>query len=230
MGPVKFTTIVRLLLLGAMSMPGMARATSDSQVWTTQTVNLKLADKWRLQEELVERFSDNRHGLYEVESNTLLGYRLSKAVTLWGGYTHDPQYSRGHFTVMEPRLREQVTFDNVAKLGPGKLSFRMRMEQRWRDNAAGTGWRARPYVKYSVPLAKGSRTALILSSETFFNLNTTAFQKQDGLDRMRNFVGISTPLSKKLTADIGYLNQHGFVRGGPDSSDHVLSASISLSL
>jgi hypothetical protein len=203
---------------------------TDAQLWTTQVVNAKLGDQWRLQEELVERFSDNRHGLYEVESNTLVGYKLSKAVTLWGGYTHDPQYSAGHFTVMEQRLREQVTFDNVAKLGPGKLSLRMRMEQRWRDSVAGTGWRLRPYLKYALPLAKGSKTALVLSSEPFINFNTTTFQKQGGLERVRNLIAISTPLSKRITAEIGYLNQHGFVRCGPDSSDHAASVSLSLSL
>jgi hypothetical protein len=222
------------MILGAAALSAavstQALAAHDEQLWTTQVVNVKLSDKWRIQEELTERFSDNRNGLYEVESNTLLGYRISKAVTVWGGYTHDPQYSAGHFTVMEQRLREQVTFDNVAKVGPGKLSFRMRMEERWRDNVAGTGWRLRPYVKYTIPLAKGSKTALVISSEPFINLNTTPFQKQDGLDRVRTLVGISTPLSKKLTAEIGYLNQHGFVRGGPDTSDHVASISLSLSL
>ena len=224
----------RFMIMGAAALSAavstQALAAHDSQLWTTQVANVKLSDKWRVQQELVERFSDNRHGLYEIESNTLLGYRLSKAVTLWGGYTRDPQYSGGNFTVMENRLREQVTFDNVAKLGPGKLSFRMRTEQRWRDNVAGTGWRARPYVKYSMPLAKGSKTSLVPSNETFLNLNTTAFQKQDGLDRMRNLIAISTPLSKRITAEIGYLNQHGFVRGGPDTSDHVASISLSLSL
>lgn len=222
------------MILGAAALSAaistQALAAHDEQLWTTQVVNVKLSDKWRIQEELTERFSDNRNGLYEVESNTLLGYRISKAVTVWGGYTHDPQYSAGHFTVMEQRLREQVTFDNVAKLGPGKLSFRMRMEERWRDNVAGTGWRLRPYVKYTIPLAKGSKTALVISSEPFINLNTTPFQKQDGLDRVRNLIGISTPLSNKLTAEIGYLNQHGFVRSGPDTSDHVASISLSLSL
>lgn len=207
-----------------------ARASSDSQVWTTQIVNLKLGDKWRAQEELVERFSDNKGGLYEIESNTLLGYKLSKTTTLWAGYTHDPQYSGGNFTVMEHRIREQVTFDNVAQLGPGKLSFRLRGEERWRQNAAGTGWRLRPYVKYALPLAKGSKTALVLSAEPWFNLTTTTFQKQSGLDRIRSLIAISTPISKKLTAEIGYLNQHGFVRGGPDTSDHVASFSLSLSL
>jgi hypothetical protein len=216
------------LLSAAISTPALAA--HDSQLWTTQAVNVKLAKKWRFQEELVERFSDNRNGLYEIESNTLLGYKLSKAITLWAGYTHDPQYSAGHFTVMEHRAREQVTFDNVTRLGPGRLSFRLRGEQRWRTNIDGTGWRFRPYVKYAIPLAKGSKTALVLSNETFLNLNTTAFQKQSGLDRMRNLIAINTPLSKSITVEVGYLNQHGFVRGGPDTSDHVASVSLSLSL
>jgi hypothetical protein len=223
-----FILTAAALLSAFVSAPAQAR--QDSQLWTTQTVNVKLGDKWRLQEELVERFSDNRHGLYEVESNTLLGYKLSKAVTLWGGYTHDPLYSGGHFTVMEHRLREQVSFDNVTKFGPGKLSFRMRMEQRWRSNGGDTGWRLRPYVKYSLPLAKGSKTSLVLSSEPFINLNTTAFQKQAGLDRVRNLVAINTPLGKKLTAEFGYMNQHMFVRGGEDESDDIAWLSLALNL
>ena len=223
-------TILIAAVVPAASVSAPAIAAHDSQLWTTQVVNLKLGGKWRLQEELVERFSDTRHGLYEVESNTLLGYRLGKTVTVGGGYTHDPQYTGGHFTVMERRLREQVTFDNVTKLGPGKLSFRMRLEQRWRTNIDGTGWRLRPYVKYSLPLAKGAKTALVLSSEPFINLNATPFQKQEGLERVRNLIAINTPLSKRITAEIGYLNQHGFVRGGPDTSDHVASISLSLSL
>lgn len=223
-------TILIAAVVPAASVSAPAIAAHDSQLWTTQVVNLKLGGKWRLQEELVERFSDTRHGLYEVESNTLLGYRLGKTVTVGGGYTHDPQYTGGHFTVMERRLREQVTFDNVTKLGPGKLSFRMRLEQRWRTNIDGTGWRLRPYVKYALPLARGSKTSLVLSSEPFINLNTTPFQKQEGLERVRNLIAINTPLSKRITAEIGYLNQHGFVRGGPDTSDHVASISLSLSL
>jgi uncharacterized protein DUF2490 len=211
-------------------LPAPASARDDQQLWTTANVTAKLSDKWRLQEEIVARFSDNRNGLYEIESNTLLGYRLNKVVTVWAGYTHDPQYSAGHFTTMERRAREQITFDNVARLGPGKLSFRWRMEQRWRENADGTGWRLRPYVKYSVPLGKGSKTSLTISNETFVNLSTTSFQQQSGLDKMRNLIAINTPLTKRITAEIGYLNQHGFVRGGEDTSDHVASVSLNLSL
>src|SRR5438045_5435755 len=131
----------RFMIMGAAALSAavstQALAAHDSQLWTTQVANVKLSDKWRVQQELVERFSDNRHGLYEIESNTLVGYRVSKAVTLWGGYTHDPQYSAGHFSVMEHRVREQLTFDNILGLGSGKLSFRLRGEERWRANING---------------------------------------------------------------------------------------------
>lgn len=225
--------MIRDIALGAIavglffSSAAAMAANDDSQVWTQASANVKLAEKWRLSGEVVGRFSDNRNGLYEIEATALLGYRLSKNVTLWGGYVHDPQYSGGDFTVMEHRAREQVTFDNVGKVGSGKLSARIRMEQRWRDGIDGTGWRLRPYAKLSFPL-KG-KTALNLSNETFINLNKNSFQKQSGLDRMRNLVSISTPLAKTLTGEAGYLNQYGFVRGGTDTMDHVAYFALSAS-
>jgi hypothetical protein len=203
-------------------------ATSDSQLWTNLNLNVKISDRWRLSEEGTVRFSDNRNGLYELEVNSLLGYRLNKMVTLGAGYTHNPQYASGDFTVMEHRAREQATFDGFAKLGGGKLNGRVRFEQRWREHVDGTGWRLRPYLKYSVPIA--GKTALNLSSEPFFNLNTTPFQKRTGLDRVRNLVTVSTPLTKALSGEIGYLNQHGFVKNGPDTSDNVAYFGLALNL
>ena len=60
--------------------------------------------------------------------------------------------------------------------------------------------------------SEGGRTAFVLSAEGFFNLNTTSFQRTDGLDRTRSFIGISTPVAKAINAEVGYLNQHVFVR------------------
>ena len=215
-------------LLAGLLLPTAASASSDSQVWATASATIKVADKWRLSEELTTRFSDHRNGLYEIESNTLVGYRLSKVTTMWAGYTHDPQYSAGHFTVMEHRAREQATFDNILQLGRAKVSARIRLEQRWREGVDGTGWRLRPYLKVSVPIH--GKTALNLSSEPFFDLNTTGFQRASGLDRVRNLISFSTPLTKRLTGEAGYMNQHGFVRGGEDSSDNIAYFALGLSL
>lgn len=217
-----------LAAIGGLCTPTAASASKDGQVWANSIATAKLGDRWRLSQEINVRFSDNRHGLYEVESNTLLGYRLNKVTTLWAGYTHDPQYAGGTFTIMEHRAREQVTFDGLAKVGKGKLSGRMRFEQRWRDNVAGTGWRLRPYLKYSVPVA--GKLSLNLSSEPFFNLNTTIFQRKSGLDRVRNLISVSVPLSRAVTGEVGYMNQHGFVRGGPDTSDNIAYFNLALSV
>ena len=207
-----------------------AQAKSDEQIWTNAQATVKLSDRWRVSEEVTVRFSDNRNGLYELESNTLVGFRLNKVVTVWAGYTHNPQYAGGlgDFTVMEHRAREQVTFDGFAKLGAGKFNGRIRLEQRWREHVDGTGWRLRPYLKYSLPIA--GKTALNVSSEPFINLNTTPFQGRTGLDRVRNLVTVSTPLTKSLSGEVGYMNQHGFVRHGPDTSDNIAYFGVSLSL
>jgi len=217
-----------LVFLVALTVPAAAAAATDDQAWSTTTVNVKLTDHWRLSEEVVARFSDNRNGLYEIESNTLLGYKLNKVVTVWAGYTHDPQYSAGDFTRMEHRAREQITFDGFAKLAAGKFNGRIRLEQRWREGLDGTGWRLRPYLKYSLPV-KG-KVAFNVSAEPFFNLNTTTFQAKSGLDRIRNLVTISAPFSKTLSGEVGYMNQHGFVSGGPDTSDNIAYFAFSLNL
>jgi hypothetical protein len=211
----------------SLSTPAYA-AKSDQQVWTNFNLTVKLSDHWRVQEEGTVRFSDNRNGLYELEANTLLGYRVNKVVTVWAGYTHNPQYSSGDFTIMEHRAREQVTFDGFAKLGTGKFNGRIRFEQRWREGVDGTGVRVRPYLKYSLPIA--GKTAINLSTEPFFNLNTTPFQKRTGLDRMRNLVSVSTPLIKGVSGEVGYMNQYGFVKNGPDTSDNIAYFGLALSL
>ena len=73
------------------------------------------------------------------------------------------------------------------------------------------------------------KTTISVSSEAFIDLNNTGFQKVDGLERMRNAIYITAPLNKKISIDFGYLNQHGFVPNGPDTSDHVLTTGLSAS-
>lgn len=216
-----------LLLLG-IATPALSK--TDSQLWVTGAATIKLSDNWRLSEEVTTRFSDDRDGLYEIEINSLLGYRLSKVTTVWAGYTHDPQYADGDFTTMEHRAREQVTFDKFATLGPGTLSGRIRTEQRWRSNADGTGWRLRPFIRYTIPFHQGGRSGVTFTSEPFFDLNTTSFQAKSGLDRIRNLVAVTTPIGKRLTGEFGYLNQHIFIDGQPDESDNIAWLSISASL
>ena len=38
---------------------------------------------------------------------------------------------------------------------------------------------------------------------------------------------MTVPVSKHLSVDLGYLEQHGFVRNGPDTNDQVAAVSLS---
>jgi len=147
--------------LALLAAPAVAHASEDEQLWTTASATVKLSDHWRFSQEVVARFSNDRDGLYEVEMNSLIGYKIGKKVTVWAGYTHDPNYNAGDFAVMEHRGRQQVTFDNIVKIGPGQLSARLRLEERWREGIDGTAWRLRPYVKYVLPFREGGKTALL---------------------------------------------------------------------
>lgn len=221
-------TIMRNSLLlaavPALTFASAAHAGEDEQFWQTINVGVALTPELKITNELVARVSDAR-GLYELENSTMLNYKVSKQVTVAAGYVHNPTYSHGDFTAMEHRAREQVTVDNIAKLGSFKLSARLRMEQRWRDNAVGTGWRIRPYVKASTPFI--GKSSLNLSHESFVNLNTTTFQRVDGYDRMRNAISVAVPLNKQVGIEFGYLNQLGVVRRGPDNMDHAATVAIS---
>ena len=207
--------------------PALAR--SDFQQWAAASVSIKASDSVRIQNELVARFSDDRNGLYEIENSLLLGYKLSDKVTAWAGYVHNPNYNGGDFTVMEHRAREQLTFDNIARLGTASLSARIRLEQRWRDGIDGTAWRVRPYLKLGIPLGGKAGPTLNLTNEAFVNLDNASFQAKDGLDRLRTAASLSFPISRTLKLEAGYLNQHRFVSGGADNDDHALTGTVSLS-
>jgi hypothetical protein len=202
----------------------------DPQLWVGGSATIKLPGRWSVSQDVTARFSDKRGGLYEIEANSLVGYQFTRTLSLWAGYDHDPQYSNGRSTVMEHRFVQHLVSSDLGKVAGGQLSGRIRFEQRWREGAGGTGWRVRPYVRYALPLGRTTKTAVVLSAEPYLDLNTTSFQTVRGFERLRSFVGVSTPIAKNLSADVGYLNQHGFVPGGKDTSDNVAFMSIGLKL
>lgn len=217
------TPLLFALGAGCIATPALA---DDTQYWQTLTLNVALPDNFKAQNETVFRTSDAK-GFYEIENNLMLGKKLNKMVTVWLGYTFDPQYSHGTFVRHEHRFRQQVSFDNFATVGKVHFSGRLRLEERWREGQAGTGWRLRPQAKATVPIA--GKVTLSVSTEEFINLNNTVFQTTDGLDRMRNSIYVTVPLNKRFSLDVGYLNQHGFVPNGPDTSDNVVTAGINAS-
>jgi len=211
----------------ALAWPHCALASDDQQVWLTAASTISLNDSVKVSQETILRFGNDRGGLYEIETNLLLGTRVSRHLGIWAGYTHDLLYNGGRFARLERRGRQQITLDDLAKLGPGTLSLRFRLEERWRDGQQGTAWRARPFVRFQIPLGTRRKWgALVLSHESFVAFNRTGFQAQVGEDRMRNLVVLRVPVLPHVQAEAGYMNQYLFVRGGEDHVDHAASLGL----
>lgn len=216
--------LIRCSVLATLAVATQAQARTDVQGWQTLNIGVALSDTVKITNELVARESRNR-GFYELENATMVNVKVTPKVTLAAGYVHNPSYSFDRFTAMEHRAREQVTVDRLATLGPLTLSARLRLEQRWRDNITGMGWRLRPYVKASAKFV--GKSTLNLSHEDFIDLNTTTFQRVDGYERSRSAVSVAMPLNKRFGLEIGYLHQLGVVPGGADNVDHVGTVAIS---
>ena len=217
--PILAYTLAALLL----AMPGHAVAKSDTHYWASSSISVKLNNKFVLTNDSSVRSSDAK-GLYQAINHFLVGYKATKHVTVTLGYTSDFQHLHGTFTTTENRFRQQIASDQLAMIGTAKLSGKLRLEERWRDGFAGTGWRMVPSTRLALPLSK--KLALNLSEDVFFNLNTTGFQKTPGLDRLRTAVSLGMPLAKHFTLELGYMEQHGFVPAAEDTDDHVMTAKI----
>ncbi len=205
-------------LLASLGLSNATSAKGDAQYWQTLHVSVKVSRRVVLTNDTVMRTSDIR-GRYQIANHFMVGYKLDKHWSVAIGHTADFQYNHSNYTTMENRFRQDVAYDGLFMISKATVSARVRLEERWRDGFAGTGWRLRPYVKLAVPLP--GKLKLNVTHESFVDLNTNGFQKVPGLERMRNAAIVDLPLNKHFGLGLGYVAQHGFVPGAEDTDDHV---------
>jgi len=112
----------------------------------------------------------------------------------------------------------------------GRFAGRLRLDERFNPDGSEIGFRIRPLLRYNLPLGP-KRLALFVSHESFFLPNSTTWGQRAGYERMRNIVGLAFPIGKAVTADVGYLNQYRFGRGGARAQmDNALNLQLTLNL
>jgi hypothetical protein len=213
--------LVALPLLAAAS-PTYARQ-DDAQLWLQANTIVPLDADTRVTLEQIARFSDRQDGLYTTEFGALIGQRVSKNFEIGFGYRHVSYYN-GNTARDEDRFRQQLvgTF--------GHLSTRFRIDERFHPEGNEVGFRIRPLVRYNQPVGtKG--LAVFVSHESFFLPNSTKWGQRRGYERMRNWLGLVVPISPVMTADVAYLNQYRFARGGAQAQmDHALNLQLTVNL
>jgi hypothetical protein len=218
--------LLRLALAAAallLAAPAAAQTAHDAQGWWQLNAVVPLADKLRLTVEQIGRVSDRQNGLYQTEVGAILGYRVADGVELGFGYRRVGGHN-GAAGADEDRIRQHVV------LTAGRFVGRFRIDERFRDDQPGVGIRIRPLARYNLPLARKA-TALFYSHESFFLPNSTRWGQRRGYERMRNIVGVTLPISRWASADIGYLNQYRFARdGGAAQMEHALTIQLTMSM
>jgi len=205
-------------------LPAFAQRT-DEQLWLAANASTGIGGKARLTLESIGRFSDRGGGFFHSEFGALGSVVVANGVEIAAGYRHVEDWDHGRALPNEERLRQIVTFT------PSRgFTTRLRFEQRFNSSGSGVGVRFRPQLRFALPLAaKGP--SLFVAHEDFINLNDTRWGQRSGYERMRNAVGLTVPLAKRLSTDIGYLNQYRFGRGGArDQMDHAMTLTLSLTL
>ena len=214
--------IARLLPLSALIATPAAAQQQDAQLWLQVNTVVPLAERWRVTLEQIGRLSERQDGLYQTEFGGILGWRATRKVELGFGYRKVGAHN-GNRAANEDRLRQHI----VATFG--RVVTRLRVDERFSDAGGAVGFRIRPLVRYNLPVGRG--TALFVSHESFVLPNSTGWGQRRGYERMRNTAGVTLPLGRTISADIGYLNQYRFARGGARAQmEHALTLQLTVNL
>ncbi|WP_240500010.1 DUF2490 domain-containing protein [Sphingomonas montana] len=214
--------LVGSALLLLVATPAQAQQ-EDEQFWLQVNSNVPVTDKLRLTLEQIGRLSDAAGGLFHTELGGIVSYRASAAIEFGVGYRHVSGHN-GNRADDESRIRQHV----VATFGA--VTTRLRLDERFHPDGDEIGFRIRPFIRYTHPLGRNG-SALFVSHESFYLPNSTRWGQRRGYERMRNTAGFVLPLSRRLSADVGYLNQFRPERRGTRAQmEHALSTQLTINL
>lgn len=209
----------------AAATPASARTVTDGQLWLDLSASGSLSGRLQGMVQVQPRFRDEARETQQLLGRVGLGWKVDAGLALWVGYTHTELPIDHAPDVNEERIHEQASYVLGEGLG-GIWSGRTRLEQRWRSNAGGTGWRLRQQFRYVRRLAAGGTPYLALTLEPMIELADTAWGARRGLDQFRGFVGIGLAVGRSTMLETGYLNQVVNRRHGEIAVNHAAVLSL----
>lgn len=219
--------MIRYISMAALAILATAplhAAEEDTHLWGAVIVNVDVSKDVVITMEGVARLTDDASRLGQSILRPSIGYRLGKNTIASLGYGYIATDPVGPASSDEHRIWQQLSF-RVAGNGSGlTVTGRTRLEQRWFEGRDDMGWRLRQQLRATAPLT--GKTRAVVWSEAFLSLDDTSWGQRSGLDRWRNSVGLSVPVTKTVTIEPGYINQWVSSRG-LDRVHHIANVSLS---
>lgn len=202
-----------LAAIAASAAASPAHASDEAfEFWLNPSVATDLDADTAIELETAQRFRNSGDGRVDTYFFRLwLKQDLSDAFTLGGAL--EQRINDGGRN--ETRTMQQLSGKH------GVLRTRLRLEQRFVDNADRMGLRLRPRLGVAVPLDEAGRWEAGADAELFWTLRSTSAGGDEGITGMRTQIGVGYEVSDNLGLSLTYLRQQDFEPGGPDEVGHA---------
>lgn len=211
-----------------------ARASDDWGMWLSNTYQTDFGGSHYLAFlELAPRMKNDNGDFSQLLIRPLLGYKVSKELSLWLGYTWQGEYTKtldDKFSNATNDFIQQLQW--IHDITPQwNFQYRLRVEQRFfADDDIAHRLRQRFRLAYTLT---DSQIYLIAADELFIyfnNLNDSAHesQVQQGINQNRSYVGVGYKITPHINVDTGYQLQYVNNYGKEDLFNHVWLTNINV--
>ncbi|HEY9785887.1 MAG TPA: DUF2490 domain-containing protein [Candidatus Obscuribacterales bacterium] len=200
--------------------------TQDRGLWAPITLKSPVYKKVEASLEVQPRWqSTAENGISENIIRAGLGFRLTKNVSIFGGYYWSSKFEEE--LDWENRLWQQITYSK--KFARFSLQNRTRLEEIAQEEPLGAAWRVRHQIRFSYDLPK-TKWYVVVAEEPFFYLNGQENGPRQGFNQNRVTLAVGRKINRCVRTECGYINQYKNNRGSPDLVNHILLTQVSIDL
>lgn len=207
-------TIARLLVAVAALASAAANARDhDVQIWNTVSATKAVSPTTDIVVDISARYFEDASYIGQFLFRTGVTRKLGGGVSVTGGYIYSRNdRSDAASELHEHRAWEQVQVRLLRTRGGFELTTRTRLEQRFLQGERDVALRFRQQLRAQLPLGK-TGVGIAGSYEILAEANGPSWGPKRGIEQLRTYAGLTLPIDKRLSADLGYLNIHVFRRG-----------------
>lgn len=211
-------SLLTAIAAGGAFMASPASAQDEAlELWLNPSVSTDLDEDTGIELETAQRFRSSEDGRVDTYFARLwVKQDLSGELTLAGAV--ERRINDGGSD--ELRLMQQLSGSH------GIVRTRLRLEQRFVDDADRMGLRLRPRLGVSVPIAPEGRWSAKADAELFWTLRGNNVGSDEGITGLRTQVGFAYDVNDNLSLSLVYLRQQDFEDDGPDEIGHAPLVSI----
>lgn len=176
----------------------------DLGLWINNNIHLPITKKVQGRFQISPRLSSNITDFSQFIFHSVLGYKLNKNLSVWQGYawntTYIPRFRR------EQRIYQEAILQN--KFSKFNLENRVRLDERFIQNAGSISFRPRYRLKAELPVGKNKLWSFVIFDELFLNLTSSRGGPKSGIDQNRIYAGLHRKISDNVSVEGGYQLQH----------------------